>query len=361
MLTRLLATSTDGGYWMPQRISTVAPEVDGLFGFVFWLSVFFFVLITVLLLAFVLKYRHRAGDEQPHEPMAGHSTALELTWTIIPTVLVLIIFYFGFRGYLNMAVEPPNPYEVNVTARMWSWTFAYPNGVISDDGKLHIPVNTPVRLVLSSEDVIHSLFLPEFRVKRDAVPGRYNRFWVQAVKTGEFDIYCAEYCGEQHSQMLSKVVVHEMADFKEWLKKASEWEGRLSPIAAGQNFYKTRGCAGCHSVDGGGGTGPTFKDLFGSQVPIQGAGNITVDENYIRESILYPQAKLHAGFGPVMPSYLGQLRDKDITAIIAYMKSISANFKGSLSDLEKVGAPGDAATRPATTQTTKPTTTPAPK
>src|SRR3954468_10606928 len=247
MLTAILgaeaATGKLSSFWMPEQASTVAGSVDGLYNFIYYLSLFFFLLITFLVIWFIIKYRHREGGTV-HEPAAGHSTALELTWTIIPTVLVLVIFYYGFRGFINMMVEPPNSYEVVVNARMWSWNFTYPGGQIVSD-ELHIPVNTPIRFVTTSDDVIHSLFLPAMRVKRDVVPGRYNRFWVEATKTGTFDIYCAEYCGQKHSMMLSKVVVHEADDFKKWLEEQKDWTGRLSPVEAGQGLIRTRGCVQC--------------------------------------------------------------------------------------------------------------------
>jgi cytochrome c oxidase subunit 2 len=337
MLTAILAQAHKGSFWMPEQTSTVAADVDGLYDFIYYLSLFFFLLITVLLVAFIIKYRHRK-DGKPHEPAAGHSTALELTWTIIPAVLVLVIFYFGFRGFMNMMVEPPDSYEVMVNGKTWSWEFVYEGQYVSDDGYLHIPVNTPVRLVLSSNDVIHSLFLPTFRLKKDVVPGRYNRFWVQATKTGTFDITCAEYCGQSHSQMTSKVVVHDQADFAKWLDNAKDWTKTKSPLEAGAQMYKTRGCYQCHSVDGTAGTGPTWKDMFGSQVPILGQGNVLADENYIRESIFYPQAKIHQGFPNPSPmsSFLGSLNDQDVGAIIAYMKSISVNFKGDLAPFKLI-------------------------
>src|SRR5258706_1935367 len=350
MLTAILA-NTDlklSSFWMPEQASTVAANVDGLYDFIYYLSLFFFLLITFLLLAFIIKYRHRENVAQPHEPAAGHSTALELTWTIIPTILVLVIFYYGFRGFINMMVEPPNSYEVVVNGRTWAWSFTYEGQFQSDDGYLHIPVNTPVRFVLSSNDVIHSLFMPVFRLKKDVVPGRYNRFWAEATQVGTFDIYCAEYCGNNHSQLLSKVVVHEKDDFKKWLEIARDWTKTKTPLQAGQQFYTTKGCVQCHTIDGTASKGPTWKDMFGSQVPIQGNGKILADENYIRESILYPNAKIHDSLGPtsLMPSFLGQLDDNDITALISYLKSISTHFNGDLTPAKQMLKPGST-TQPA--------------
>jgi cytochrome c oxidase subunit 2 len=358
MMTTLLANSNSTtmpsrSFWMPEQASTIAPSVDGVYYFIYWICVALFVGIAVVTTVFLLKYRHREGGVE-HEPAAGHSTALELTWTIIPTLVVLMMFYFGFRGYMNMAVEPPNPMEVQVTARQWTWQFAYPAGampVVSDDGKLHIPVNTPVRLVLQSDDVIHSMYVPAFRVKRDAVPGRYNRFWVQATSTGEFDLYCAEYCGTNHSTMLSKVVVHTAEDFAKWLKVASEWQGRLPPIEAGEGLIRSRGCVTCHSTTGQVIVGPTFKDLYGSTVPLANGQSVVADDSYIRESIRSPQAKIHAGFTPQMPTFGPEsLRDVDIDAIIWYFKSKSTNYHGDLTPGKRVK---QSASAPAETQDKK--------
>jgi cytochrome c oxidase subunit 2 len=339
MLNAILGVASNS-FWMPERSSsTVSADVDGLYYFIFYLSLFFFLLISFMLVAFIIKYRHREGGK-PHEPAAGHSTALELTWTIIPTVLLLVVFYYGFRGFLDMMVEPPNSYEVLVTGTQWNWTFTYEGQYVSDDGKLHIPVNTPVRFVLSSNDVIHSLFLPAFRLKKDVVPGRYNRFWAQATETGESDIYCAEYCGIKHSQMLSNVVVETPAEFEKFIERIKDWTKTKTPLQAGEMLYNTRGCAQCHSIDGTAKIGPTWKDMFGSQVPIVGKGNVVADEDYIRESILYPNAKVVQGFqnpsgGSQMSSFLGQLNDNDIMAIISYMKSISVHFKGDLTPFKQ--------------------------
>jgi cytochrome c oxidase subunit 2 len=354
MLTAILAeTQKLSSFWMPERASTVAADVDGLYDFIYYLSLFFFLLISILLIWFCFKYRHREGVKE-QESAAGHSTALELTWTIIPTILVLVIFYMGFRGFINMMVEPPNSYEVLVTGKTWSWTFTYEGRYVSDDGYLHIPVNTPIRFVLSSNDVIHSLFMPVFRVKKDVVPGRYNRFWVEATQVGTYEIYCAEYCGNLHSQMLSKVVVDTPEDFAKFIERIKDWTKTKTPLEAGQMLYNTRGCIQCHSVDGKAGIGPTWKDMFGSQVPIVGQGNVFADENYVRESILYPNAKIHQGFmgpsgGSPMSSFLGQLNDNDIMAIISYMKSISVNFKGDLAPFKQLLKKG-AATAPSATQ-----------
>lgn len=330
-------------FWMPQQSSTVAGDVDWVYYLVYWVNVIFFLLVISMMVWFVIRYRHRKGQPK-HEATAGHSTALELTWTIVPTIIVIVIFYYGFRGYLALAVEPPNAYEITATGKMWNWSFTYPNGYVSPE--LHVPADTPVRLVLTSDDVLHSLFIPDFRVKKDVVPGRFNRLWFQASKMDktsttpeEHDLYCTEYCGTNHSAMITKAVVHDPTEFRAWLEGASNWEGKMSPIQAGAELYKSRGCAQCHSVDGMVVTGPTWKDLYGSDVKLTNGQTVVADEAYIRESILYPNAKIHQGFQPVMPSYLGSMKERDINALIAYMKSISENFEGDLAPLKQTAPP----------------------
>jgi len=334
MMAWMLANS-GRTFWMPEDASTLAAPVDGLFRFILGISVFFFFLILVLMIVFIIRYRHREGAE--HSTAAGHSTVLELTWTIIPTILVVIIFIYGFRGYMKMAVAPADAYEIQVTGSMWTWSFTYPNGHV--DAVLHVPPDQPVRLVLTSMDVIHSVFIPAFRVKKDAVPQRYNRMWFQATRPGEYDLYCAEYCGTAHSQMITKVVVHNSAsEFREWLREASNLDDRFSPIEAGKILVERFGCLQCHSLDGSIIQAPSFKDLFGSQVQLDTGRSVTADEAYIRESILMPQAKIVRGFPANMPSFQGRLTDRDINAIIMFLKSNSAQFQGSL---EPPTAPAD--------------------
>jgi cytochrome c oxidase subunit 2 len=311
--------SGPGSLWLPDPASTSAAEVDRVFHLVLNISVFFFALIVFLMVLFVIRYRRR--KDQDAEAAPSHSTWLEVTWTIVPLVLVVIIFWQGFRVFLDLATPPANAYEILVTGQKWKWMFTYPNGYV--DEKLHVPVDTPIRLVLSSEDVIHSLFVPEFRIKRDAVPGRYNKAWFRATKTGEFDVFCAEYCGTSHSDMLTKVVVHPPGDFEKWLDGASNFLDTASPAEAGSKLFGQRGCLQCHSVDGRPGIGPTLKGVWSHPVALRGGGEVVADENYLRESILEPTAKVVAGYEPVMPTYKGRLKDKEITAVIEYLKTLA--------------------------------------
>lgn len=308
----------DETFWLPAQRSTYAHEVDNLFYFILWLSVFFFSLIMGLMVYFVWKYRAREGHTSQPSPI--HNTTLEVVWTAIPVILVIIIFYMGFTGFMNIANPPQNAYEINVTGMKWKWLFTYPNGYV--DEKLHVPVNRPIRLVMTSEDVIHSLYIPAFRMKMDVVPGRYHKIWFNATKEGEYDIYCAEYCGTNHSDMITKTVVHAPGEFEKWLEQASNFLATLPPHEAGEKLYKQRGCSGCHSVDGKANTGPTFQNLFGHPVQLKDGSTVEADENYIRESILNPQAKVVGGYQPVMPTYKGKIKDEEILAIIEYLKTL---------------------------------------
>lgn len=311
----------DHGFWFPGQHSTVAADVDWVYFFILWLSVFFFVVIVACMLIFAYIYRRREGHAVEHS--SHHNTPLEVTWSVLPGILLVFIFYWGFTGYMDMRTPPPNPYEIQVTAKKWDWTFSYPNGEPSPT--LHVPVNTPVELTMTSTDVIHSLFIPAFRVKMDVVPGRYNKMWFEATQTGTYQLYCTEYCGTKHSDMLSTVVVHEQAEFDAWLDDLANIVKRLPPVEAGEYLFRTRGCTQCHNVTPEGASNPQCPNIFGmfGETHAMADGQqVLVDENYIRESILQPNAKVRAGFRPVMSSYQGLLRDEEISAIIAYIKSL---------------------------------------
>jgi cytochrome c oxidase subunit 2 len=305
-------------FWFPAQGSTTAANTDWLFNFILWISIFFMVLIVGLLLTFVWNYRRRPGFES--EKTATHHTPLELTWTIIPSILCIIIFYFGISGYMDIRTPPRNANEVQVTGQKWNWTFTYPNGLVETE--LHVPLGEPTRLVLRSEDVIHSFYVPAFRMKMDVVPGRYNKMWFTPTEKGDFQVFCAEYCGTSHSRMLSRVVVQSPEDYAQWLKDMDSKNNNKDPVALGLDLYHTRGCAQCHSVDGIRGIGPTFKGLWGRKEHLSDGTTIDVDENYIHESIIEPMAKVVAGYSPVMPTFKGKLKDTQISGIIAWIKTL---------------------------------------
>jgi cytochrome c oxidase subunit 2 len=311
---------------LPPSASSYAGDVDWLQGFILWICIIFFALVLVLLVSFCWLYRYREGVEQG--PAPKHSTALELTWTFVPTVILVIIFVFGFKGFLRMSIPPPNPYEIVVQGRTWAWSFLYPNGHI--DETLHVPPGVPVQYVLTSTDVIHGFYVPAFRVKKDVVPGRYNKMWAQADLPGTYDIYCTQYCGDQHSQMRSTVTVEPTrAAYDEWLRKATALDYAGPPAEVGARLYRTRGCMQCHTLDGTHSTGPSWKNVFGYPVNFADGTSEIADENYIRSMIVNPNNKIVAGFQPVMPSFQGILKEQDITDLIEFIKTKSDKYVAS--------------------------------
>ena len=323
LLGQLPLAAGEGSFWMPPQGSTAAFEVDRVFYFIFWTSAFFFVLIVGLMVFFVIRYRRREGVEPGQT--AHHNLALELTWSGIPLILVFVMFYMGMKAMINIETPPSRAYEILVTAQRWSWLFTYPNGYVDKD--LHVPLDVPVRLTMRSEDVIHSFYVPSFRLKKDIVPGKYTKTWFCATKPGRHVVFCAEYCGTQHSDMLADVVVHPAGEFEKWLADASNFADKLPPAEAGKRLYEIRGCKQCHSIDGKAGIGPSFKGAFGKEHALTGGARALVDENYIRESIMEPQAKVTAGYDPVMPTYKGRLKDAEITVIIEYIKTLAEPAK----------------------------------
>lgn len=317
----LVAAAGDPTFWLPRQGSNLARGVDFNWNLVFWLSAFFCALVTGLMLWFVLRYRGRRGQEA--EPSASHNTALEVFWSVVPTLLVIGLFWSGYKTFLDMVTPPGDAYEVRVEGQKWNWLFTYPNGYV--DNTLHVEVGRPTMLVMTSKDVIHSFYVPEFRVKRDVIPGRYTKLWFTAVEPGEYDVFCAEYCGKDHSAMLAKVRVHERGGFEPWLEQASDFLARMPPAEAGGMLYQVRGCKQCHSVDGSPGTGPSFLGLWGSSERLRDGDSVTVDENYVRQSILEPQTRVTAGYQPVMPTYQGRLKDEEIGAIIEYLKTLKGD------------------------------------
>jgi cytochrome c oxidase subunit 2 len=308
-----------GTVWMPPQSSTAAPHVDEVFYFIYWVSVFFFVLIVGLMVYFIFRYRRRKEGERARSRVT-HNTTLEITWSAIPLVLVVVMFYMGYRGFMDIVSPPANAMNIRVTGQKWNWFFEYPNGFITEE--LHVPVNVPVELTLESKDVIHSLWIPDFRIKRDAVPGRYNRVWFEATTPGETLALCAEYCGTQHSDMVARVVVHEPGEYEKWLEEASDLFGRMSPAEVGKFLYQ-RWCIGCHNVDGTANIGPSFKDLYGEEQVMADGSTVVAEDNYIRESILYPQRRIVRGYGKNMSSFKGLLKDREINAIIDYIRELS--------------------------------------
>ncbi|MEM6689588.1 MAG: cytochrome c oxidase subunit II [Planctomycetota bacterium] len=351
----LLGDYVEEGSFFPISASSFAEDNDWLFAFISWTCVAFFVPIAFALFYFCVRYRKAPGGKA--ESNAAHNTPLEVAWSVIPSFFLVAMFALGALSYLDQRTIPDGANEVKVQAYKWGWGFDYGNGVINPE--LHILKGEPTKLSMRSTDVIHSLYVPAFRAKKDIVPGRYNYMWFKptiandrvpaedlaAMKEqfearGEswnydeaqftpdgyefYDLYCTEYCGKNHSEMQAVVVVHEeLDDLKAWVKENSKRKDGVPPAEYGENLYQNRGCKGCHSLDGSRMTGPTWQNMFGYERDLANGDKVVADENYLRESVLYPKAKVAAGYQPVMPSYKGQLSDDDLYCLIEYMKTLS--------------------------------------
>ena len=336
-----LPIQEEGTFWMPKAVNLAADESDQMFYAVLGLSIFFFVAIAAVTIYFVIKYRHRPGHKA--EPSTSHNDALEITWTVIPTIIVVFLFYYGWRSYIRVVTPPQKAVEIEVLAQRWNWTFTHNNGVTDSD--LHVPVNTPVRLVMTSKDVLHSFYAPAMRVKQDVVPRRYTYAWFFPTKPGTYRLTCAEYCGTDHSQMAclahdektgactrrAVVVVHDPGDYERYLNDKQAETQNMPPIELGKKLYEKKGCNSCHTIDGTARVGPTWasKD-WGQEIQMNDGKMVKMDENYVRESIEYPAAKARPSF-PVgtMPSFQGQLKEKEIAGLIAYIKALKTGEAGA--------------------------------
>lgn len=324
---------------LPEQASTFAQEVDTFYFFLVALTAFFSIIIGIAAVVFIIKYRRRRIDEIP-EQVEG-AMLLEITWTVIPFLITLVIFGWGAKIYYEMYTEPKEAMEIFVTGKQWMWRAQHPDG-IREINQLHLPVGQRVKLTMTSEDVLHSYFIPAFRTKTDVVPGRYTTTWFTPTKAGTYHLFCAEYCGTQHSGMIGNVIVLEPAEYQQWLAGGPK---EASPSATGQKLFASLACNTCH-YDKDGGRGPSLVGVFGSQVKLENGTMVVADEGYLRESILNPQAKIVAGFQPVMPTFQGQLSEEQVLQLIAYIKSIGAQD-------------GAAAAKPAASPAASPT--PAPK
>lgn len=301
--------------------SNTAEQVDTAFLVIISISVVLLALITFLMIYFVVKYNRK---RHPKAEQIKNNIPLEILWTVVPTILVLIMFYYGWRGFDLIRRIPEDATTVKATGRMWSWSFEYENGITSDT--LYVRLDDPVRLAINSADVIHSLYIPAFRIKEDAVPGMETKLWFTPTKPGSYDLFCAEYCGVRHAFMLSKVVVLPAEEFDEWYASAGERPAAGEGTAErGLALIQEKGCVACHSQDGTRLVGPSFKGIFGRQVTIVVNGEereITVDEDYLRRSILEPSTEIVKGYPPAMPPQGDMLTDQDIDDIILYLKGL---------------------------------------
>ena len=319
--------------WFPEGASSFAPQVDFLFTVILWICIVFFVPIVIAMGYFMWVYRERPGYRG--SPEALHNTAIEITWTVVPTIVVVWVFWEGAMGYLDMARIPKGTVDVNVTAKKWQWAFKYENGgehevipvenaSVKELPLLVLPVDRDIKMIMRSDDVLHSFYIPAFRAKRDVVPGRYNYMWFHTTKEGLYDLFCTEYCGDNHSQMNAKVRVVSQEEYRKALEKAIQEPE--DPLERGRLLYKRQGCSTCHNAgaEGASGPGPSYNGSWGKPVQLESGTEVAFDENYVRESILNPQAKARKGYGKASPmnSYAGKLKDDQIDALITFIKSL---------------------------------------
>ena len=372
--TSMLAAAqavTPRTFWMPEGASIQAPEIDFVFELINWVNYFFFALIVIIMVYFCIRYRQR-GKNVEFAPGPTHNLPLELFWTIIPTLILIVIFFLGFFGYLDLYTPPKDSYDIKVTAQQWAWEFEYPNGAKSTS-ELVVPEGRPVRLVMRSKDVLHSLFIPDFRVKQDIVPGRYTYLWFQSDAPNDPDdesdfrwLFCSEYCGDSHWNMNVHVRVFPEEDFEEWTKEQARWLDVIPEqdlfFMAGPKLYLR--CVTCHSLDGKDGSGPSWgpraglgnvwERITGGETKIKGGTKFqkgktklsdyigdgklyATPEDYVRASIYNPGALLVDGYGNQMPTFQGQLNDRAIDAIIGMMKHLDEfNTDGSFKDEARV-------------------------
>jgi cytochrome c oxidase subunit 2 len=306
----------------PQQASAQAGQVDAIYFFMLAVTAFFSILIAGLIMFFAIRYRRRHRDEVGH---AIHgSLALELLWTVIPFFIVMVMFVWGAKVFFDLYRPPTGAMEIYVVGKQWMWKVQHMDGQ-REINELHIPVGRPVKLIMGSEDVLHSYYIPAFRVKADVIPGRYNALWFTATKPGTYHLFCAEYCGTKHSGMIGSVVAMEPADYQAWL---SGGRADDSPVAAGAKLFQDLTCSTCHKSDTQG-RGPVLAGVFGKQVELQNGSVVTADEAYIRESIVNPQAKVVAGFQPIMPTFQGLVSEEQLLQLISYVKSLSQQAPGS--------------------------------
>lgn len=353
-------------------------ESDGMFMYIFWFCVVWFVLLMGLMTYFVIVYRRRPGKIAPRS--SSHNTAIEIAWTVIPTLFLVHMFFVGFFGYMDKMVAPGDATEMSLKGFKWGWSVTYPNGMETTQNTVigtqevpifYMPAETAIRMKMSSNDVIHAFWVPDFRIKQDVQPNRYTSVWFKAHRPTQGEegvslhpaneaeaiarnekfiaplagkpyrdhwVFCAEYCGDNHSEMAAIIRVVESGDFQTWVDWTADFIGTKTPLTVrGEQLWKAK-CSSCHTIDGTANTGPTWKNIFGHEVDFTDGSKLTAEQmrdpvvfdNYIRESILVPSAKIVKGFGNNMASWQGQLGDKEITALTAFMKSTKVTVDGGV-------------------------------
>jgi cytochrome c oxidase subunit II len=299
------------------QASNFAGDVDTLFSFILMTTLFFAVLVTVLIIFAAFKFRRQSANEVGDDVHGNNM--LEVGWTLIPTIIAIGIFAWGAAIYVNYRIAPKDTLDIYLVGKQWMWKLQQPNGR-KEINELHIPVNRNVKLIMGSEDVIHDFYVPAFRVKMDVVPGRYNTMWFRPTKTGKYHFFCSQYCGTNHAVMGGWVTVMEPAEYAAWLSGES---GDVNPVSAGERLFTQLACVTCHLANGTG-RAPSLNGVFGANVLLADGSIVVADEAYIRESILQPKAKIVAGYQPVMPTFQGLVTEEQIMNLTAYIKSLQS-------------------------------------
>ncbi len=303
-------------------VSRSAGEVDAVFWFIAAVAAFFFLLTQGLLIGFALRYRRRRGEAEAETPYITGNRALETVWIVIPTAVVVAIFAYGWVAYRNITAPLPGALEVSVTGKQWLWEFRYPDGRTAIN-EVRVPVGRPVKFLMTSPDVIHSFYLPDFRLKQDVVPGRYTTLYLTADRPGEYVIHCAEYCGAGHSTMDAKLVAMPEAEYAKWAAGAlAEDREAVPPAQRGEELVERSGCLACHAVEGAEKVGPNFGGIFGRKTALEDGRTVVADEEYLRESIVDPNAKVAKGYPPVMPTFRESLSAEEVADVVAYLKTL---------------------------------------
>jgi cytochrome c oxidase subunit 2 len=329
----------------PEVASTMASRVDALYLFLVALTAVFSIGIGVMIVIFMIKFKRRSPDSIGARIHGG--MILEITWSVIPLLISLGIFVWAAQIFFAMSRPPAETMNIYAVGKQWMWKFQHLDGQ-REINELHVPAGRPVKMIMTSEDVIHDLYMPAFRVKADVIPGRYSHLWFEATKPGEYHLFCAEYCGTKHSGMVGRVIVMEPDDFQTWLSGGAQ-EGSLA--SAGEKLFQDLACNTCHRADAQG-RGPVLQNVFGSQVSLQSGENVIVDEAYVRESILSPGSKVVAGFQPIMPTFQGLVSEEGVLQLIEYVKSLKTENPAA-SPRPTAGGPAPNETTPAAPSQTR--------
>jgi cytochrome c oxidase subunit 2 len=305
----------------PEAASSMAGRVDALYFFLLGLTAFFSVLIAGLIVFYAVKYRRRSPDSVGKQVHGGF--VLEITWTVIPFLITMVIFVWGASVFFAMTHPPAGTLDIYVVGKQWMWKFQHLDGQ-REINELHVPLGRDVKLIATSEDVIHDVFVPAFRIKADVIPGRYVSLWFRATRPGRYHLFCAEYCGTKHSGMTGEVIVMEPAEYQAWLSGGTQG-GSLAD--AGQKLFNELACNTCHRPDAQG-RGPVLDGLLGKTVALQSGEMVVADEAYLRESILNPSAKITAGYQPIMPTFQGLVSEEQLLQLIEYVKSLQTQKAG---------------------------------